>query len=140
MIFRQLFDPQSSTYTYLLADERSRHALLVDPVFEQARRDSALIDELGLKLTWTLETHVHADHVTAAWLLRERLGSRIALSAASGAEGADRWLRHGDRVDFGKRWLEVRATPGHTDGCITYVVDDCKAALTGDALLIRGCR
>ncbi|MCC7081475.1 MAG: MBL fold metallo-hydrolase [Burkholderiales bacterium] len=139
MIFRQLFDPQSSTYTYLLADERSRHALLVDPVFEQARRDSALIDELGLKLTWTLETHVHADHVTAAWLLRERLGSRIALSAASGAEGADRWLRHGDRVDFGKRWLEVRATPGHTDGCITYVVDDCKAALTGDALLIRGC-
>ncbi len=139
MIFRQLFDPQSSTYTYLLADERSRHALLVDPVFEQARRDSALIDELGLKLAWTLETHVHADHVTAAWLLRERLGSRIALSAASGAEGADRWLRHGDRVDFGKRWLEVRATPGHTDGCITYVVDDCKAALTGDALLIRGC-
>jgi sulfur dioxygenase len=139
MIFRQLFDPQSSTYTYLLADERSRHALLVDPVFEQVRRDTALIEELGLKLQWTLETHVHADHVTGAWLLRERLGSRIGLSAESGAEGADRRLRHGDRVEFGKRWLEVRATPGHTDGCITYVVDDHKAALTGDALLIRGC-
>jgi sulfur dioxygenase len=139
MIFRQLFDPQSSTYTYLLAEERSRHALLIDPVFEQARRDTALIEELGLKLEWTLETHVHADHVSGAWLLRERLGSRIAMSADSGAEGADRWLRHGDRVEFGKRWLEVRATPGHTDGCVTYVVDDQKAALTGDALLIRGC-
>jgi sulfur dioxygenase len=139
MIFRQLFDPQSSTYTYLLADEGSRQALLVDPVFEQVRRDAALVEELGLRLAWTLETHVHADHVTGAWLLRERLGSRIALSADSGAEGADRWLRDGDRVEFGKRWVETRATPGHTDGCVTYVVDDERAALTGDALLIRGC-
>src|SRR5690606_4150125 len=139
MIFRQLFDPQSSTYTYLLADLHSRQAILVDPVFEQALRDAALIEELGLKLRWTLETHVHADHVTAAWVLRERFGSRIALSAASGAEGADRLLRHGDRIEVGRRWLEVRATPGHTDGCVTYVLDDGKAALTGDALLIRGC-
>jgi glyoxylase-like metal-dependent hydrolase (beta-lactamase superfamily II)/rhodanese-related sulfurtransferase len=139
MIFRQLFDPQSSTYTYLLADESSRQALLVDPVFEQVRRDAALIEELGLRLQWTLETHVHADHVTGAWLLRERLGSRIALSAAGGAEGADRLLQDGDRVEFGKRWLEVRATPGHTDGCVTYVMDDQRSALTGDALLIRGC-
>src|SRR5687768_1093960 len=85
VIFRQLFDPQSSTYTYLLADPGSREAVLIDPVFEQARRDAALIDELGLKLAWTLETHVHADHVTGAWLLREKLGSRIALSGQSGA-------------------------------------------------------
>lgn len=139
MIFRQLFDPQSSTYTYLLADESSRQAILVDPVFEQSRRDAALVEELGLKLLWTLETHVHADHVTGAWLLRERLGSRIALAAAAGAEGADRLLAHGDRVQFGKRHVEVRATPGHTSGCVVYVVDDQKAALTGDALLIRGC-
>ena len=139
MIFRQLFDPPSSTYTYLLADEGSRQALLVDPVFEQVRRDAALVEELGLKLHWTLETHVHADHVTGAWLLRERLGSRIAISAASGAEGADRLLRDGDRVEFGKRWVEARATPGHTNGCMSYVVDDDRAALTGDALLIRGC-
>jgi glyoxylase-like metal-dependent hydrolase (beta-lactamase superfamily II) len=139
MIFRQLFDPQSSTYTYLLADEDSRQALLVDSVFEQARRDAALIEELGLKLVWTLETHVHADHVTGAWLLRERLGSRIALSSSAGVEGADRQLSHGERVEFGKRWVEVRATPGHTSGCVTYVVDDQQAALTGDALLIRGC-
>jgi glyoxylase-like metal-dependent hydrolase (beta-lactamase superfamily II)/rhodanese-related sulfurtransferase len=139
MIFRQSFDPQSSTYTYLLADEPSRQAVLIDPVFEQVRRDAALIDELGLKLLWTLETHVHADHVTGAWLLRERFGSRIALAAASGAQGADRLLQAGERIEFGKRWLEVRATPGHTDGCLTYVADDRRMAFTGDALLIRGC-
>src|ERR687895_1781144 len=105
MIFRQLFDPQSSTYTYLLADAGSREAVLIDPVFEQARRDAALIEELGLKLVWTIETHVHADHVTGAWLLREKLGSRIAVSELSGAEGADRYLKRGDRVSFGKRFL-----------------------------------
>jgi len=139
MIFRQLFDPQSSTYTYLLADELSRQAVLIDPVFEQVRRDTALIDELGLKLLWPLETHVHADHVTGAWMLREKLGSRIALAAAGSAEGADRHLVAGDRIEFGKRHLEVRPTPGHTNGCLTYVLDDQTAAFTGDALLIRGC-
>jgi sulfur dioxygenase len=139
MIFRQLFDPQSSTYTYLLADPGSREALLIDPVFEQARRDAALIDELGLKLKWTLETHVHADHVTGAWLLREKLGSRIALSKASGADGADRYLDSQEKISFGKRSVEGRATPGHTSGCMTYVLDDRSMAFTGDALLIRGC-
>src|SRR5919197_1731781 len=123
MIFRQLFDQQSSTYTYLLADAATREAVLIDPVFEQARRDIALIEELGLKLLWTLDTHVHADHVTGAWMLKEKLGSRIALSRASGAEGADRYLEPGDHVQFGKCSLEVRATPGHTDGCVTYVLD-----------------
>jgi glyoxylase-like metal-dependent hydrolase (beta-lactamase superfamily II)/rhodanese-related sulfurtransferase len=139
MIFRQLFDPQSSTYTYLLADPGTREAVLVDPVFEQARRDAALIDELGLKLLWTLETHVHADHVTGAWLLRKKLGSRIALSRASGADGADRLLQPADRVEFGKRYVEARATPGHTSGCMSYVLDDRSMVFTGDALLIRGC-
>jgi glyoxylase-like metal-dependent hydrolase (beta-lactamase superfamily II)/rhodanese-related sulfurtransferase len=138
LIFRQLFDPQSSTYSYLLADRRSGEAVLIDPVFEQARRDAALVQELDLKLVATLETHVHADHVTGAWLLKERCGSRIALAAASGASGADRYLAHGDRVQFGSRYLEVRATPGHTQGCITYVLDDESMAFTGDCLLIRG--
>ncbi len=139
MIFRQLFDPQSSTYTYLLADPGTREAVLIDPVFEQVQRDGALIGELGLKLVATLETHVHADHVTGAWLLRERFGSAIVLSAASGAQGADRYLTEGERVAFGTRALEARATPGHTDGCTTYVLDDLSMAFTGDALLIRGC-
>ena len=139
MIFRQLFDPQSSTYTYLLADEAAREALLIDPVFEQARRDAALIDELGLRLKWTLDTHVHADHVTGAWLLRDKLGSRIAISKASGADGADQYLENSDPLRFGKRHVEALSTPGHTNGCMTYVLDDRSAAFTGDALLIRGC-
>ena len=86
----------------------AREAVLIDPVFEQARRDAALINELGLKLHWTLETHVHADHVTGAWLLKQKLGSQIALAAASGASGADRLLNDGDQVAFGRRLLEVR--------------------------------
>jgi len=139
MIFRQLFDPPSSTYSYLLADAASREAVLIDPVFEQAQRDAALIRELDLQLSWTLETHVHADHVTGGWLLKQHLGSRIAVSAASGAEGADRLLEHGARLSFGARNLEVRATPGHTNGCVTYVLDDRSMAFTGDAVLIRGC-
>jgi sulfur dioxygenase len=139
LILRQLFDSQSSTYTYLLADPGSREAILIDPVFEQARRDAALVEELGLKLAWTLDTHVHADHVTAAWLLKQKLGSRIAISKAGGAQGADLYLEKNQLVHFGKRTLEARATPGHTNGCMTYVLDDRSMAFTGDAVLIRGC-
>ena len=139
LVFRQLFDQQSSTYTYLVADPGSREAVLIDSVFEQARRDQALIGELGLKLLWTLETHVHADHVTGACLHQQWLGSRIAIAAAADAVGGDRMLAHGDRIEFGRRALEVRATPGHTNGCLTYVMDDRSMAFTGDALLIRGC-
>jgi sulfur dioxygenase len=138
LIFRQLFDPQSSTYTYLLGDSQSRVAVLIDPVFEQVRRDAALIDELGLKLVATLETHVHADHVTGASLLRQRFGSKIMVSKVSGAEGADRYLVQDDVIAFGSRRLLVRVTPGHTNGCITYVLDDSSMAFTGDCLLIRG--
>lgn len=138
LIFRQLFDGQSSTYTYLLGDSYSGEAVLVDPVFEQVRRDAALIHELHLRLTCTLDTHVHADHVTGAWLLARRTGSQIGLSANSGATGAERSFKHGDRIFFGKRHLEVRATPGHTAGCVTYVLDDQSMAFTGDCLLVRG--
>ncbi len=139
MIFRQLLDARSWTYTYLLADEESREAVLIDPVFEQARRDCALLDELGLKLLCTLDTHVHADHVTGAWLLREKLGSKIAIMAVAGTTGADRLLADGDIIEFGKRSLEARSTPGHTNGCGTFVLDDQSMAFTGDCLLIRGC-
>jgi sulfur dioxygenase len=137
LIFRQLVDPTSSTYTYLLADQGQ--AVLIDPVFEQAERDSALLRELGLQLLATLDTHVHADHITAAWLHRQRHGSRIVLAAAAGAQGADQLLQHGERIPFGQRHLQARATPGHTNGCLSYVLDDQSMAFTGDALLIRGC-
>jgi sulfur dioxygenase len=138
LVFRQLFDPPSSTYTYLLADRVGGSAVIIDPVFEQVRRDKALIDELGLTLLYSLETHVHADHVTGAWLLRQQTGCRIALSADSGAEGADRYLVADDVVVFGSRNLQVRKTPGHTNGCLTYVLDDRSMAFTGDCLMVRG--
>lgn len=136
MIFRQLMDPISSTYTYLLAD--SGEAVLIDPVFERVRRDSALLHELDLSLRSTVETHVHADHVTGAWAHRKRCGSLIGVARVSGAQGADFYLEPGDQVQFGKRYLSVRATPGHTNGCVTYVLDNESMAFTGDALLIRG--
>jgi len=138
MIFRQLFDGSSSTLTYLLADEVTREAVLIDPVFEQQLRDLALIRELDLRLRYTLDTHVHADHVTGAWLLRRAVGSQIAVAANSGAQGSDVQLKHGDVVRAGAVELEVRATPGHTNGCMSFVAVDQSMAFTGDAILIRG--
>jgi Zn-dependent hydrolases, including glyoxylases len=105
LIFRQLFDPQSSTYSYLLADRRSREAVLIDPVFEQAQRDAALIQELDVKLVATLDTHVHADHVTGAWLFKQRSAARspsvrraalpgptaISLTATASCSAAATW-------------------------------------------------
>ncbi len=139
LVFRQLADSASSTYTYLLADAASGEAVLVDPVFDQVLRDAALLDELALTLVATIDTHVHADHVTGAWLHKHRLGSAIAVSAASGALGADRRLADGDTIAFGSRHLVARSTPGHTAGCLTLVLDDESLAMTGDCLLIRGC-
>ena len=139
LIFRQLFDQESSTYTYLLGDPESARAILIDPVFEQARRDVALLHELGLQLEAVLDTHCHADHITGAWLLKQRIGARIVIAASSGVAGADTYVKQGDHVSFGRRFVEVRETPGHTDGCLTYVLDDESMAFTGDAILIRGC-
>jgi glyoxylase-like metal-dependent hydrolase (beta-lactamase superfamily II)/rhodanese-related sulfurtransferase len=138
MLFRQLFDARSWTYTYLLADEATKEAVIIDPVFEQHLRDSALIQELGLTLKYTLETHVHADHVTGSWLLKDRFGAKIGVAAVGEAENVDVGLKDGDKLEFGKHNVEVRATPGHTNGCMTFVTSDLKRAFTGDALLIRG--
>src|SRR5687767_12451563 len=124
MLFRQLFDAKSSTFTYLLADEKTREAVIIDSVFEQVTRDSALIGELGLKLLYSLETHVHADHVTAAWLLKERSGAKIVAAAAGGAEGVDVAVKEDDEISFGGEMLSVLSTPGHTSGCVTYVTGD----------------
>ena len=139
LIFRQLFDQDSSTFTYLLGDSNTREAVIIDAVFEQAGRDRALLDELGLRLVQVVDTHCHADHVTGAWLLKHHLGARIGISLHAGVEGADNAFVHGDHVKFGSRYLEVRETPGHTSGCLTYVLDDETMAFTGDAVLIRGC-
>jgi glyoxylase-like metal-dependent hydrolase (beta-lactamase superfamily II)/rhodanese-related sulfurtransferase len=138
MIFRQLFDQGSSTYTYLLADENTREALLIDCVFEQHARDAALIRELGLALVTVLDTHCHADHVTGAWLMKTAFGCKAGLSPVYEATNVDLSLRHGDALRFGGHALEVRATPGHTSGCLSFVSADAKLVFTGDALLVRG--
>lgn len=139
MLFRQLYDSESSTYTYLLADEQSGDAIVIDPVLEQLERDVTLIQELGLTLRYVLDTHVHADHVTASSSLRERLGARTVLAERAGVGCADVLVKEDDVVQFGRHGVVVRETPGHTSGCVTYVTTDEAMAFTGDAVLIRGC-
>jgi glyoxylase-like metal-dependent hydrolase (beta-lactamase superfamily II)/rhodanese-related sulfurtransferase len=139
LLFRQLFDAPTGSFTYLLADVASGKGVLIDPVFEQHERDLSLIRELGISLVACLDTHAHADHVTGSWLMHQATGSAIGLAAAARAENVTLPLQHGDRVAFGERHLEVRSTPGHTDGCVSYVLDDRSMAFTGDALLVRGC-
>jgi glyoxylase-like metal-dependent hydrolase (beta-lactamase superfamily II) len=139
LLSRQLFDAPTGTFTYLLADVASGAGVLIDPVFEQHERDLSLIRELGISLVACLDTHAHADHVTGSWLMQQATGSAIGLAAAARAENVTKPLRHGDRVSFGGRHVEVRSTPGHTDGCISFVLDDQSMAFTGDALLVRGC-
>ena len=110
----------------------------MDPVFEQHTRDAALIRELDLALRCTLDTHCHADHVTGAWLMKTALGSRVAMSPVYGAANVDVPLVDGEAIRFGEQALEVRATPGHTDGCLSFVTADHAMVFTGDALLVRG--
>lgn len=137
--FRQLFDPESSTYSYLLADADSREAVLIDPVRGRLDRDLALIRELDLRLKYTLETHVHADHVTSSGVLRQLTGSQSVLSRNAQTGCNDVSVAHGDILSFGKRRLRVLETPGHTDSCISYYDAEEQRVFTGDALLIRGC-
>ena len=135
-MLRQLLDPRSSTWTYLLADDATRDAVLIDPVFEQYTRDAALVRELGLTLRYTLETHVHADHVTAAGELRERTGART-VGSAKGAPCISDPVADGDTLELGALRIEVLGTPGHTDDGLSYRIGD--NVFTGDTLLIRGC-
>ncbi len=137
MAFRQLFDPESSTYTYLIADDATHEAVLIDPVMEQASRDLALLRELGLSLRWTLETHVHADHVTGALAIRQATNAQTAVSRDCNAQGYDRLLTDGDVVLFGHQEIMVIATPGHTPGSVSFLWRD--RLFTGDTLLIGGC-
>jgi sulfur dioxygenase len=139
MLFRQLFDPETSTYTYLLADDATREAIVIDPVLDQIERDAGLIRELELELRYALDTHVHADHVTALGSLRERLGARTVMSERAGVGCADVLVKDGDVIRFGSCGVEIRETPGHTSGCVSYVTLDRTRAFTGDALLVRGC-
>jgi sulfur dioxygenase len=134
---RQLFDPGSSTYSYLVWDQESREAALIDPVEEQVDRDIRLLRELGLKLRYTLETHVHADHVTGSGILRNRLNSIVMVHENSRAKCADVLFRDGDLIPLGSGKIRVLSTPGHTDNDASFAIPG--AVFTGDTLLIRGC-
>lgn len=137
MLFRQLFEPLSSTYTYLLGCENTRQALLIDPVYPTWERDLSLVSELGLTLAYTLETHVHADHITSALKLRQEAGSRIVFPAQSASLCPDLTVTEGQTIHFGDVTVHALFTPGHTDDHYSYRVHD--RVLTGDALLIDGC-
>ena len=133
----QLFDADSSTYTYVLFDHATREALIIDPVEEQIERDLATLREYGLKLVWTVETHAHADHITSAGKLAELAGARTAAPAGCGIGTAGIQLAHGDVLRFGAETLLALHTPGHTAGSMSFVWRE--HVFTGDTLLINGC-
>lgn len=137
MLFRQLFDSESSTYTYLIADEASGAAALVDPVLEQVERDVKLLKELNLTLKFCLETHVHADHITGTARLREQTGCLGMVPQGASAVCADRFIADGETLHLGALRIQAIATPGHTDSHVAYLVNGDRV-LTGDVLLIRG--
>ena len=137
MVFRQLFDPLSSTYTYLLGDEDTGQAILIDPVIATMERDLAEVHRLGLKLVYTVDTHIHADHITAALEMKRTVGSRIAAPAYDRLPCTDVGLEEGKPFQVGGITLQPLHTPGHTDGHFAYLMND--RVFTGDALLIDGC-
>jgi len=137
MIFKQLFDTDTSTYTYLLACEQTKKSILIDTVASQLENYIQLLDNLKLTLTFTLETHVHADHVTAASLLRDTLDSKSVVHRDAGAMCADLLVTDNIELQVGSLLIKVLHTPGHTSGCVSYVVGD--RVFTGDSLLINGC-
>ena len=138
IIFRQLFDSESWTFTYIIGCKAKNKAVIVDPVDIQAERDLKLLEELNLDLAYAVNTHCHADHVTGSGILKNRTKCKSVISKDSGAI-ADILLSDGDNITFGDQSLQAVSTPGHTSGCLTFVSHAERFALTGDALLIRAC-
>ncbi|CAF1175699.1 unnamed protein product [Adineta ricciae] len=143
-LLRQFFEHESSTYTYMLADLSTNEALIIDPVINTAERDAKVIQQLGLKLRYAVNTHVHADHITGSGKLKTLLPEcKSVISSVSGAQ-ADVYVKDGEIIKIGESGktpisIECRSTPGHTNGCMTFVWHEGSAVFTGDALLIRGC-
>lgn len=136
---RQLFDTETSTYTYLLGDLTTQEAIIIDPVLEKAVRDSTLIKELGFTLKYAMNTHMHADHITGTGYLKKLLPGTLSVIAKASTAQADVYLNDNDTIDFGQFNIEAVSTPGHTNGCMTFILHEQGIAFTGDALLIRGC-
>ncbi|MFJ7565625.1 MBL fold metallo-hydrolase [Herminiimonas sp. NPDC097707] len=137
MIFRQLYEPLSSTYTYLLGCEETGLAILIDPVISAMERDLMEVKRLGLSLACTVDTHIHADHITAARELKKTVGSKIAMPAYDRLPCADIRIEEGTPLQIGSIVLQPLHTPGHTAGHFAYLFDD--RIFTGDALLIEAC-
>lgn len=140
MLFRQLFDHESSTYTYLIASGRGREALIIDPVKPQLQTYLTLIEQLDLKLVRAIDTHTHADHVTALGGLRDATGCVTVMGEYSKAECVSERVREGEVIDVDGIRLKAIYTPGHTDESFSFHLDDprLRAVFTGDVLLIRG--
>lgn len=132
----QLFEPESSTFSYLLVDAKTNDGVLIDPVREMLERDRELIQKLNINLEWILETHIHADHLTSAADLRKHFKAKIGLSAKAEISNIDKSLAEGDQIHFGESFLAVLETPGHTSTCLSYFGQS--QVFTGDALLIGG--
>jgi sulfur dioxygenase len=137
LVVRQQFDYESWTYTYLLIDTETNEAVQIDSVKEQVERDLEIFDNLGIKVKYLLETHVHADHITGASDLRDNTGAQVVYGEGAKVPCADVDLADGETVQFGKYTVKALSTPGHTDGCTSYVIENM--VFTGDTLLIRGC-
>lgn len=135
-IFYQLFEHESSTYTYIIADPVTREAAIIDPVKETLERDIKLLEELGVNLKYVLDTHIHADHITAAGEIRKKTGAKSAVSAGAKVDCVDISLENGQELFLGDRKITALATPGHTNSCMSFVFEG--RVFTGDALLIRG--
>ncbi len=137
LTIRQFFDYETWTYTYLLSDPDSRQSVLIDPVKEKIQRDLKVIREMDLILKYSMETHVHADHITGANEIRKQTGAQIVYGEPANVPCADIGIKDGQELKFGAFSVRALATPGHTDGCTSYLVGD--RLFTGDALLVRGC-
>jgi sulfur dioxygenase len=137
MIFHQLYEPLSSTYTYVIGCQETGQAVLIDPVYPTWERDLALINSLGLKLAYTLDTHIHADHITSALRMKKEAGSKIAFPAIDRLPCADVQMEEGKPLQVASLVFTPLYTPGHTDNHFAYLLGD--RVFTGDALLIDGC-
>jgi glyoxylase-like metal-dependent hydrolase (beta-lactamase superfamily II) len=134
-LFYQLFEPETSTYTYIVADPVSKEGVIIDPVLENCERDLKLIGELGINLKYVLDTHIHADHITGAGKIRSLTKAQTAVSKGAKVDCVDISLQDQQTLQFGNLTLKALATPGHTDSCMSFLIND--KVFTGDCLMIR---
>ena len=139
MIFKQLFDHESSTFTYLISSGVGKPAIIIDPVLEQVERDLKLVKELGIDLKYAMNTHCHADHITGTGKIKSFLPNVQSIISKASLAKADVLIQPNDVITVGDIEIKALATPGHTDGCMSFYIKQMSLVMTGDALLIRGC-